>query len=258
MYEGYTKVTDSELASIYQGEQHQLRLNQYVITESNEILRYDGKTLMDIRHPQMKGLKPKNAEQKMAFDLLANQEVPIKTLIGIAGSGKTKLGLAFGLHALNKGQVKKLFVVRQPSPVGEEIGFLKGSKEEKLAAWFKPILDNLDGGEFELQALIQRGMIEFEAPAFMQGRDLQETYVLIDEAQLLTYEQVKMLGSRIGNGSSIVFAGDYDQIFNKKYKGENNGLIRMVEIFEGDSDFGIVALKESVRGRVAEKFATKM
>ncbi|RSL29124.1 hypothetical protein D7Z54_32865 [Salibacterium salarium] len=260
MYEGYAEITNDEMASIYEGNgSESLYTNQYVISESGEILRYDGEELVDLRYPSFgKDFRPKNAEQRMAFDLMSNSAIPIKELIGVAGSGKTKLGLAFGLRALQKGHVKKLFIVRQPSPVGEDIGFLPGEKDEKLEAWFKPIIDNLEGGEFELASLRQKGMIEFEAPAFMQGRDLQDTAVVVDEAQLLTVEQVKMLGSRIGEGSTITFCGDYDQVFNRKYAGEKNGLVKLADTFAGYPEFGVIHLQTSVRGKVAEMFATKM
>jgi PhoH-like ATPase len=259
-YSGYTSVTDEQLAAYYEGKNlNELLTNQYLIAnQGDNLLRYDGKGIQTLKLPDVKGFKPKNDEQKMAFDLMANKNVPVKCLIGIAGSGKTKLGLTFGLNALKNGDVKKLFIVRQPSPVGEEIGFLKGTKDEKLAAWFKPVLDNMDDGGWGLPEMIARGDIEFEAPSFMQGRDLQDTFVLIDEAQLLTVEQVKMLGSRIGEGSTIVFAGDYEQVFNRKYAGDKNGLIKMVELLQGHPLFGVVHMTKSVRGRVAELFATTM
>lgn len=257
-YSGYSHVTNDQFEKFYAGDFSDLLINQYVVAEDGQIKRFDGKNLVHLNLPEVKGFKPKNSEQKMAFDMMTNDEIPIKCLIGIAGSGKTKLGLNFGMKALKEGKVKKLFIVRQPSPVGEEIGFLKGTKDEKLAAWFKPVLDNMDDGGWGLDAMITSGQIEFEAPSFMQGRDLQETFVLVDEAQLLTVEQVKMLGSRVGHGSTIVFAGDYDQVFNKKYAGDKNGLLKMVDTFKGCPEFGVVHMTQSVRGRVAELFATKM
>lgn len=257
-YSGYSHVTNEQFEKFYSGDLSGLLTNQYVVSEDGQILRYDGKKIVHLNLPEVKGFTPKNSEQKMAFDMMINDQIPIKCLIGIAGSGKTKLGLNFGMKALKEGRVKKLFIVRQPSPVGEEIGFLKGTKDEKLAAWFKPVLDNMDDGGWGLPEMIANGQIEFEAPSFMQGRDLQETFVLVDEAQMLTVEQVKMLGSRIGHGSTIVFAGDYEQVFNKKYAGDKNGLLKMVETFAGTPEFGVVHMTQSVRGRVAELFATKM
>jgi Predicted ATPase related to phosphate starvation-inducible protein PhoH len=261
-YCGYKQVTDEELAKYFEGKVDGLIQNQYLyIDKEGPIYYFNGNEIKEAYLEKPKSKKdvfiPKNFEQKMAFHLMENRNVPIKVLIGVAGAGKTKLGLNFGLRALDSGEVKKLFIVRQPSPVGEEIGFLKGTKEEKLSAWFNPIFDNLDDS-WSIQERIARKDIEFEAPAFMQGRDLQETFVLVDEAQLLTVEQVKMLGSRIGEGSTIVFAGDYDQIFNKKYAGDKNGLLKLVETFAGIPEFGVVHMTQSVRGRVAELFATKM
>lgn len=257
-YSGYSIVTNEQFEKFYTGDYSDLLINQYVISEKGQIMRFNGEQLVHLNLPEVKGFSPKNSEQKMAFDMMINDDIPIKTLIGIAGSGKTKLGLNFGMKALKEGKVKKLFIVRQPSPVGEEIGFLKGTKDEKLAAWFKPVLDNMDDGGWGLENMISSGQIEFEAPSFMQGRDLQETFILVDEAQLLTVEQVKMLGSRVGHGSTIVFAGDYEQVFNKKYAGDKNGLVKMVETFAGTPEFGVVHMTQSVRGRVAELFATKM
>ena len=261
-YSGYKQVTEEELAKYFEGDHDDLIVNEYLFTEQEgKIYYFNGIKVEEayLQKPKSKKdvFQPRNFEQKMAFHLMSNDEVPIKVLIGVAGAGKTKLGLNFGLQALESGKVKKLFIVRQPSPVGEEIGFLKGTKEEKLSAWFNPIFDNLDD-TWSIQEKIARKEIEFEAPAFMQGRDLQETFVLVDEAQLLTPEQVKMLGSRIGEGSTIVFAGDYDQVFNKKYAGERNGLLKLVETFAGEKEFGVVHMTKSVRGRVAELFATKM
>lgn len=257
-YSGYSHVTNEQFEKFYAGDFSDLLTNQYVISEDEKIMRFNGKELVHLNLPEIKGFKPRNSEQKMAFDMMANDDIPIKTLIGVAGAGKTKLGLAFGLDALKKGKVKQLFIVRQPSPVGEEIGFLKGTKDEKLAAWFLPIFDNIGDAAWELPNMIASGQIIFEAPAFMQGRDLQDTFVLVDEAQLLTVEQTKMLGSRVGKNSVIVFSGDYDQVFNKKYAGDKNGLIKMVETFKGVPEFGIVHMTKSVRGRVAEMFATMM
>ncbi|MNB99266.1 PhoH-like protein [compost metagenome] len=252
------------MAKHFEGNFEGLLINQYIYTNTEDkIYVFNGTRIEEIYLPKQPKMskkdvfQPRNFEQKMAFHLMSNDKVPIKTLIGVAGAGKTKLGLNFGLQALESGRVKKLFIVRQPSPVGEEIGFLKGTKEEKLAAWFNPIFDNMDD-TWSIQDKIINKQIEFEAPAFMQGRDLQETFVLVDEAQLLTPEQVKMLGSRIGEGSTIVFAGDYDQVFNKKYAGDRNGLLKMVDTLSGIEEFGVVHMTQSVRGRVAEIFATKM
>lgn len=259
MYRGYATVSDERLAAYYEGRDlHELLTNQYLITSDNQILRFDGDRLVGLRLSKLHDFKPRNDEQKMAFDLMDNDGIPIKCLVGIAGSGKTKIGLTFGLKALREGKVRKVLIVRQPSPVGEELGFFPGDKTRKMLPWFKPILDNADEGEFGIQRMFQYDEIEFECPAYMQGRDLQETFVLVDEAQMLTVEQIKMLGSRIGRGSVIVFAGDYEQIFNRRYVGERNGLIKMINTFAGKREFGIVYLPQSVRGRVAELFATLM
>lgn len=261
MYTGYENVPDSEIAKLYEGlpTEKLYHPNQYLINNET-VVRHDSDGICNLRYETAKKdtFKPKNIEQRMAFDLMCNEKIPIKFLTGIAGSGKTKIALQFGIKALQEGLVEKLFIVRQPSPVGEDIGFLKGTKEDKLAAWFKPIIDNLDGGLQDLERMIQDQRIEMEAPAFMQGRDLPNCWIIVDEAQLLLKDTVKMLGSRVGEGSFITFCGDTEQIFNKKYGGNNNGLVYANEKLAGHPLFGCVHLTESVRGPVAELFATQL
>ncbi|MNY17896.1 PhoH-like protein [compost metagenome] len=126
---------------------------------------------------------------------------------------------------------------------------------DKISFITQPILDNLEGGMQDLERMITREQIEFDSPGFMQGRDIRNAFVIVDEAQMMNRELVKMLGSRIGEGSQIVFVGDYEQAFSRKYKGENNGLVHMINSLKGNKLFGMVELQESVRGPVAEMFA---
>lgn len=247
-YSGYTTVTEDTLQNFYlEQDINPFTENQYVICENGDVLRYSHGELVGLEY-NIDNFKPLNQEQKMAFDLLENREVPIKALVGIAGSGKTIMALKFGLKKLKNKEVRKIIIVRQPSPVGESVGHIKGTKETKLEAWFKPIQDN--GGKGWTSS------IEFEIPAYMQGRSLDDTFIIVDEAQLLTDDQVEMLGSRVGKGSEIVFCGDYDQVFNNKYKGSKNGLVKMIDLMAGYTLFGIVKLIKSERSPVAELFAT--
>lgn len=228
--------------------------NQYVIID-DQALRYDGAQLVAARYTKIKGFSPKNVEQRCLFDLLDNDDVPVKVVIGIAGSGKTKAALQYGLHKVAKGVYDRLLVVRQPAVVGEEIGHLKGSLADKLAPWQSSIVDNLEGGRYAFDELVRQGRLEFDIPAYMQGRDLKRTFVVVDEAQMLTLDQVRMLGSRVSDGSCIVFIGDTDQIMNKRYV-ENNGLKQVVGKLAGNDLFGFMRLTKSVRSDVAEMFAT--
>lgn len=255
-YCGYVKVTDEQLASYYEGKNlDELLINQYLICSNDKVVRFDGNRIVDLRLPDIKGFKAKNIHQMMALDLLHNKKVPAKVLTGIAGSGKTRMAIQYGLYLLQQGEIQKIFITRNPATVGEEIGHLPGEKMEKINFITQPILDNLEGGMFDLQRMIAHEEIEFDAPNFLQGRDLRESFIIVDESQMMNRELVKMLGSRVGEGSQICFVGDYEQAFSRKYKGENNGLLHMIDTLKGNSLFGIVELQDSVRGAVAEMFA---
>jgi predicted ribonuclease YlaK len=201
--------------------------------------------------------KPLNLEQECYFDLLNDDTIPIKVCTGIAGSGKTKSALKFGFHKINSKDslIEKIMIIRNPVSVGEEVGFFKGDKNEKLACWNNPARDNLENESMlSFEDMVARGLIEMEIPATMQGRDLKNTWIIVDECQQMTYEQVKMIGSRVAYGSQIIFIGDLDQTFLKKYK-DNNGLEKLYNL-RGHQLVGVVDLKEDVRSEVSKLFAT--
>lgn len=249
MYDGYKHISEEDLAHVYEGSLV-IPTNEYLIVE-NEVYRYDGKPLS---FKKLKGFSPKNIEQKMAFDLLDNDDIPIKFLYGIAGSGKTKAALQYGLSKLNK--FDGIFIVRHPVTVGETLGLYKGTKEDKLKNWINSVIDNVEGGDYVVENMQRQRQLEFDVPGDMQGRDLKNKFIIVDEAQQLTREQIKMIGSRVSTGSVIVFCGDIEQTFEVKYKGEKNGLAWAVEMLKNEKEVGIVQLKKSVRGRVAELFAS--
>jgi PhoH-like ATPase len=256
MYKGFREVTEEELAAIQEGN---LRIepNEY-IKFGDEAFRYDGQKIIPLKYSKIKDFKPKNVEQKMLFDLLDNNNIPVKFAVGIAGSGKTRAAITYGLEKVKAGEFQRLFIVKQPAPASEhELGYLKGTKEDKMRSWMGSVFDNLQGGEMEAEYMIQRGQLEFDVVAYMLGRDLQSSFIIVDEAQLLTKNQVKLLGSRVSQGSVIVFCGDYEQIFNKKYE-KDNGLIAGVDLLKDSGLTGAVTLTQSVRSKVAELFAKRL
>lgn len=257
-YKGYTKVNGEQFARYLEGKDlDQLLVNQYVIPEDDEeqVMRFDGKELLRLVLPEIKGFKAKNVHQRMALDLLHNKDIPAKVICGVAGSGKTRMAIQYGLYLLSRGEIQKIFITRNPAIVGEEIGHLPGEKSDKINFITQPILDNLEDGMFGLENMLRTQTLEFDAPGFLQGRDLRHCFIIVDEAQMLNKELVKMLGSRVGEGSQICFVGDYNQAFHRRYKGENNGLVAMIEQLKGQPLFGVVELQHSVRGPVAEMFA---
>lgn len=160
------------------------------------------------------GIKPRNVQQTMALDLLLRSDIQLVTLIGKAGTGKTLLALATGLmQTEDLSQYKKLLVARPIVPVGKDIGYLPGEKEEKLRPWMQPIFDNLNFCSIrknlgELDAILA-GMssIEVEALTYIRGRSIPDQFIIIDEAQNLTKHEVKTILTRVGERSKIVLMG---------------------------------------------------
>lgn len=203
------------------------------------------------------GIRAKNLEQSCAVDILLDTDVPLVTLVGGAGSGKTLLALAAGLElVMAKKQYKKLVIIRPPIPMGRDIGFLPGSLEEKMAAWAGPIMDNLEvllnnNVKSNFDHLVESGVIEIMPPTFIRGRSLSNAVILIDEAQSLTLHEVKTLVTRVGDNAKVILTGDIHQIDNPKVSAEDNGLTELVEAFKPYSLAGHVTLNKCERSSLA-------
>lgn len=233
--------------------------NQYVIHGDNAYRMVKRNGMPDFVavtwRTRLADFRPKGIEQRCLFDLLDNDDIPIKIVKGVAGSGKTKCTMQFALAKVLDGKrFERYLIVRNPVTVGEEVGYLKGTLADKLAPWQSAIIDNLPEGRRQFDDLVRFGKLEWDVPAFMQGRDLKHTFIHVTEAQMLTLEQLKMLGTRVSEGSVIVFEGDDDQVLNKRYV-ENNGLRQVVDKLAGHREFGYMRLTTSVRSSVAELFA---
>ncbi|MGF7059362.1 PhoH family protein [Brassicibacter mesophilus] len=205
------------------------------------------------------GIRARNAQQKMALELLLNDEVPLVTLTGRAGTGKTLLALASGLLKTEElGLYKKLLVARPVVPMGKEIGFLPGDKDDKLRPWIQPIYDNLDYifGTYKKgnvqDILIGLKKVEVEALTFIRGRSIPNQFIIIDEAQNLTKHEVKTIVSRVGEGSKIVLVGDPEQIDHPYLDSTSNGLTYLVEKFKSYKEAGHVNLVKGERSRLAQ------
>ncbi|RXI98148.1 PhoH family protein [Anaerobacillus alkaliphilus] len=205
------------------------------------------------------GIKPRNVQQRMAFDLLLRDDLPLVTLVGKAGTGKTLLSLAAGLlQTEDLHKYKKLLVARPVVPVGKDLGYLPGEKEEKLRPWMQPIYDNLEylfntkkPGELD-QILAGMASIQVEALTYIRGRSIPEQYIIIDEAQNLTKHEVKTILTRVGEGSKIVLMGDPQQIDHPYLDEYNNGLTYVVEKFKGEKISGHVKLEKGERSGLAQ------
>ncbi len=202
------------------------------------------------------GIQAKNPEQNMAMNLLMDDHLDMVTLLGKAGSGKTLLALACGLHqTLDLDLYDRIMVTRATVPMGQDIGYLPGTEKEKLEPWMGAVGDNLSlllGDEFQgLGNDLAQYSIEISSLSFARGRTYTRTWVIVDEAQNLTPHQMKTLVTRIGEGSKIIILGNNAQIDTPYLTAHTNGLSMAVTRFATCSFAGHVTLKASERSRLA-------
>jgi PhoH-like ATPase len=209
------------------------------------------------------GIHPRNREQQFAFDLLLNDDIQLVTLVGKAGTGKTLLAIAAGLHkSADDGQYSRLLVSRPIFPLGRDLGFLPGDIDEKLSPWMQPIFDNVElllGAVEEgskrkrgYKELVDLGLLEIEPLTYIRGRSIPKQYMIVDEAQNLTPHEIKTIVTRAGEGTKIVLTGDPYQIDNPYVDSSSNGLTYVVEKFKGEDIAGHVTLDKGERSGLAE------
>jgi PhoH-like ATPase len=244
----------------------QLQPHQYVILKSygssqSAIGRCDseGQVLLplNLSGNNIWGISPRNVQQKMALDLLLDSSIPLVTITGRAGTGKTLLALAAGLHLTQEeAAYQKLLIARPVVPLGRDIGYLPGTKEEKLRPWMQPIYDNLEflfsqrkGTLDEILSGLKN--VQVEALTYIRGRTLPGQYIIIDEAQNLTRHEVKTVISRVGEGSKIVLLGDPEQIDHPYLDAGSNGLAYAVAKFQDQSLAGHITLVKGERSPLA-------
>ncbi len=205
------------------------------------------------------GISARNAQQRMALELLLNDEIPLVTITGKAGTGKTLLALAAGLLKVeDEHRYKKLLIARPVVPMGKDIGYLPGEKEEKLRPWMQPIYDNLEflfdtkkSGDIE-KILMGLGSIQVEALTYIRGRSIPGQFIIVDEAQNLSRHEVKTIVSRVGEGSKIVLVGDPEQIDHPYLDASSNGLTSLVERFRDQGLSGHITLEKGERSKLAQ------
>ncbi len=202
------------------------------------------------------GLKARNKEQTFAMSLLNDPDIPIVTLVGKAGCGKTLLAIAAGLdQVLEQQRYKKLIVSRPVQPLGKDIGYLPGTMEEKMGPWLMPIQDNIDfllnGRSKSMEMFFEDGTIQIEALTYIRGRSISNAYVIIDEAQNLTTHELKTIITRVGENTKIILTGDVEQIDSVYLDATSNGLSYAVEKFKHHGLAGHVTLTKGERSKVA-------
>ncbi|WP_019636256.1 PhoH family protein [Paenibacillus fonticola] len=205
------------------------------------------------------GISARNAQQRMALELLLNDDIPLVTITGKAGTGKTLLALAAGLLKVeDEHKYKKLLIARPVVPMGKDIGYLPGEKEEKLRPWMQPIYDNLEylfdtkkSGDID-KILMGLGSIQVEALTYIRGRSIPGQFIIVDEAQNLTRHEVKTIVSRVGEGSKIILLGDPEQIDHPYLDSASNGLTYLVERFKQQGISGHITLEKGERSKLAQ------
>ncbi|MDY7548178.1 PhoH family protein [Glaciimonas sp. Gout2] len=255
-----------------------LLVNQFVFIEPKngeaafygQVTQINGKTavlqsLRDYAHAKNSvwGVTARNREQNFALNLLMNPECDFVTLLGQAGTGKTLLALAAGLaQVLETKTYNEIIVTRVTVPVGEDIGFLPGTEEEKMGPWMGAFDDNLevlnksdsDAGEWGRAATqdLIRSKIKIKSLNFMRGRTFVNKFLIIDEAQNLTPKQIKTLVTRAGPGTKIICLGNIAQIDTPYLTEGSSGLTYVVDRFKGWSHSGHVTLARGERSRLAD------
>ncbi|MFN5880718.1 MAG: PhoH family protein [Burkholderiales bacterium] len=253
-------------------------LNQFVYLEGDtplaaQVKELNGRTavlqtLRDFGHLKnaVWGITARNREQNFALNLLMNPEIDFVSLLGQAGTGKTLLALAAGLaQTLEHKRYTEIIVTRATVPVGEDIGYLPGTEEEKMQPWMGALEDNLEvlnqgnasGGEWGRAAAndLIRTRIKVKALSFMRGRTFINKFLIIDEAQNLTPKQMKTLITRAGPGTKVVCLGNIAQIDTPYLTEGSSGLSYVVDRFKGWAHAGHVTLQRGERSRLAD-FAT--
>ena len=279
LYDGFEEilVDDQIIEHFYAGEEIvldeeqavRLHPNQFLMLQSSANPKKTALCRFNAPHLPLKptlqkwpeiswGIKPRNKEQAFAFDLLFDDDVPLVTLIGKAGSGKTLMAIAAAMEqtlGMGKTIYKKIIISRPVQPLGKDIGFLPGTMEEKMLPWLKPIQDNLQmvvgHDKTMLQSFMERGQLEVEALTYIRGRSISDAFVIIDEAQNLTAHEVKTIITRIGDNTKIVLTGDVEQIDNIYTNETSNGLAFAVEKFKTYDLSGHITFKRGERSKLA-------
>ena len=214
------------------------------------------------------GIMARNLQQTMALDLLLDDEIKLVTLIGPAGTGKTLLALAAGLQKVIKEErFDKLLTARPIMPLGRDIGYLPGDKDEKMAMWMQPVFDNIAyllstrgshlndaesrTAEQRLDSLMATGQVVLEPITYIRGRSIPLQFIVVDEAQNLSPHEVRTIVSRVGEGTKIILCGDIGQIDSPYLDSSSNGLTHVIDRMRHHRIAGHVSLSKTERSELA-------
>jgi len=283
LYKGWKEITvpDDVMEGLYKEGKAELKgysfspnehafLRSETIESRTAVCKYDPETdtVLPIKKDyNVMGVHPLNMAQRIAFDILLDPSIHLVSLVGQAGTGKTLIALACALHLTlkKKPEFERILVARPIIPMGKDIGYLPGSKNQKLNYWMQPIFDNLEfilrrstsvaselsTSELTVKSLMESEMLEIEALTFIRGRSIPNQLLIVDESQNLTPHEIKTIISRAGHGTKIILTGDPEQIDNPYLDANSNGLSYTVERLKQYKLFGHAFLDTSERSQLA-------
>lgn len=266
-YFGYRDavMTDDEMSSFYSGDRtdntYECLQNEYLIVKNAngqvcDQFKWDGTQYVKVSFKQINTrfigkVKPRNLQQQLALDMLYDQDITVKILVGKFGTGKDYLMTSAAIDQLEKGKYEKIVWVRNNIEVknSKPIGYLPGNYKDKLLPFAMVLADHL-GGVDGLEYMIGQGKVEIVHLGFIRGRDIKNSIIICSEAENMTKEHIQLLLGRVGEGSSLWINGDYKQVDDKVFM-ENSGLITAVDKLKGHPRFGFVKLIKTERSETA-------
>lgn len=262
----YTPPFEIPLKKAFPKKQKDIIPNKFYILRnaSRSILAYVDpvkEMLLKVDKITAYGIKPRNAEQTFAFDALLNQNIPIMSITGKAGTGKTLLALAAALQT--RKNYRQIYIARPIVPLSnKDIGYLPGDVESKLAPYMQPLWDNLkiiqdqyketDQAHQTINQMVKDEKLVIEPLSYIRGRSLQRIFFIVDEAQNLTPHEIKTIITRAGEGCKIIFTGDIYQIDHPYLDTESNGLTYLIDHFKNQKLYAHINLVKGERSELAE------
>jgi len=237
--------------------------NSFVVLKngsSSALAIIQNKKLVHVRPSIAFGIEARNVEQVFALDALLNPHIPLVTVTGVAGTGKTLLALAASME--NRKFYRQILMARPVMPMGKDIGYLPGSIEDKMGPYMSALMDNISIIKEQCLTnckasrivceMLENDKLIVEPLTYIRGRSLSRSFLIVDEAQNLTPAEVKTIVTRAAEGTKIVLTGDVEQIDNPKLNSRTNGLADLIEKFKGQSLYAHVNLIRSERSPLAK------
>lgn len=261
-YMGYRLFSGDEddfISYMANKEDEAWNVNEYLVFENTNTgcfleMRFDGEKFVQLRLPPSSVVKAKTPLQRCALDMLMNDDITVAAIMGGYGSGKTFLATQMAVHnVVKRNKQEKIVGIREPRGEGKDVGFLPGTFSEKTGQFFTPLAQQMSGGQYMVDDLMRRGVLETNIPFYMKGTTYKDSILVVDEAEDLNEQQLRLVGTRLGENSRIFFSGDYEQSLLDTSK--SNPLVRMCNEFKGDKKFACIYLDEDVRSETSKMFS---